>query len=535
MTAKNLANVAFVIWLCSLALPGIDLYFHMYSERHWLSGYEILFMGWLSPLVGNFAWFANLFFLYAFFQLKAGRMPIKSSIFAAVLSLDTFRFDEYMMNEGGSTTPVYGYGWGAILWFLSITLLLTAVGTQQPDSGENIERPEYEWLRPLGIFLTVLTLGASGFFAIHDRIMANPTEAARLANIAFKRGKICSVPEPVAVEPIRSFSGTLEIVMDKNNIKTINANYPFRQIKDLLSWGIPSVRFYGNDYSFNSGASDKTVISKPAAGEPAATLYIDETDGRVINAKLVETISRRVVFDQTWEKESLNENTNFHFCPDYHSFPSANDQPRKLLVQALSLPIIDRRDGQEYRQVASIASFEGVVTEETDDGVTRKMRFEKWKKEIDPNFKTGTGYMFKSSAEFHEWFNTNCPSDTGWDGSNQETLQHTGWAFMVNGKAYYPTNRSGRNYATCVDDVAYLYIGGMRNDKKYYLNISKRTIPDFRQTWAGIILIPNITTTMRDNLLEIQSIKEDNGVMTIKLVNEDTGKTLLVQASLVKL
>ena len=532
--AKTLANVAIVIWLCSLALPGIDLYFQLYSQRHWLPGYEILFMGWLSPLVGNFAWFANLFFLYAFSQVKIGRVPVKSSIFAALLSLDTFRFDQYMMNEGGSTAPVYGFGWGAVLWFLSITILLTAVGAQQPDSKENLKRSEYEWLRPLGIFLTVAILGASGFFAIYDRIMANPMETQRLAGIAFKRGKVCRAPEPAAAEPIRSFSGTLEVVMDKSNIQTINANYPFRQIKDLLSWGIPTVRFYGDDYSYNSTMGDGAVTSQPASGVPVAILYIGNAGDRKINAKLVEVASSRVVFDQTWEKEQLHENSNFHYCPDYHSFPSANDQPRKLLVQALNLPTVEKQP-DEGRQRTSIRSVEAVIAEEAEGGITRKMRFEQWKKEVDPHFKTNSGYMFTTSAEYHEWFNTNCPSDIGWDGNNRDTQQHTGWAFMVNGKAYYPTNRSGRNYATCADGVAYLYIGGMRDDKKYYLNITKRTLPEFQQTWAGIILIPNITSAMRDNLLEVQSIKEENGIMTIKLVNEDTGKVLMVQASLARM
>jgi hypothetical protein len=205
-----------------------------------------------------------------------------------------------------------------------------------------------------------------------------------------------------------------------------------------------------------------------------------------------------------------------------------------LLVQALNLPTAETQP-DEGRQRASIASFEGAVTDEADGGTTRKMRFEKWKKEVDPHFKTSSGYMFTSSAEYHEWFNTNCPSEIGWDGSNRDTQQDTGWAFMVNGKAYYPTNRSGRNYATCVDGFTYLYIGGMRDDKKYYLNITKRTLPDFQQTWAGIILVPNITSTMRDNLLEVQSIKEENGTMTIKLVNEDTGKVLMVKASLARM
>ena len=531
MPANKLANVAIGIWICSLALPGIDLYFLLYSKRPWLAGYEILLSGWLSPLVGNFAWYANLFFLYGFLQLKSGKVPIKSSILAALLSFDTFRFDQYLMNEGGSTTPVYGYGWGAVLWFLSIFLLLTAVGKRQLESKADSNSTEYVWLQPLGIFLMTITLGVSGFFAIYDRIMANQYETKRLAGIAFKRGKICHVPDPVAAEPIRNFAGTLEIVMDENDIKTINANYPFRQIKDLLSWGIPHVRFYGKDYSYNAEINDGIVTSNPAYGAPTATLYVNETGQREINVELVEVASGRVVFNQKWEKEKLHENSNFHFCPDYHSFPSANEQPRKLLMQALDLPAAKEQENRGKQQRASITSIEGTVIGNAEGGITRKMRFEEWKKERNPNFIPQSGYRLVSSDDYHEWFNTNCPSNIGWDGSNHDTQQHTGWAFMINGTAYYPTNRWEKNYATCVDDsTAYLYFGGRYNDQKYYLNITKRTLPDFRQTWKGIIHIPNITSTMRDNMLEIQSIKDGEGGMILTLVNEDTGKVLIVRA-----
>ena len=262
-------------------------------------------------------------------------------------------------------------------------------------------------------------------------------------------------------------------------------------------------------------------------GEAGATFRINIT-GRSINAKLIETASGRFVFDQKWERERLGEN---YYCPDYQSFPDANDQPRKIVMQALGLPI-EKRDQQVNRPIAAANILTGSITDEADGGTTRKMRYEKWKSEINPFFKAGSGVSLVTSTDYHEWFNVNCPSDTGWDGSNRHTQQRTGWAFMAKGKAYYPNNHSDRNYAICVEDIAYLYTGGMRNDNKYALNISKRTIPNFQQTWAGVIVIPNITPTMRDNQLEIQSIKEENGLVNIKLVNEDTGKIIFIQANI---
>ncbi|MBI5437441.1 MAG: hypothetical protein HY936_00530 [Nitrosomonadales bacterium] len=214
MPAKKLTIMALAIWFCSLALTGLVLY----SNYQRLPGYEILAMGWLSPLVGNFAWFANIFFLYGVQQLISGKAPIKSSILAALLSLDTFRFDQYLMNEGGATTPVYGYGWGAVFWFFSISILLTAVGTRQLETSVHPDQStEYGWFRTLSLFFSAVTLGAAGFFAIYDRMMANASETQHLAGIAFKRGKICHAPEPNVNEPMHNFSGVLEIVMERNN------------------------------------------------------------------------------------------------------------------------------------------------------------------------------------------------------------------------------------------------------------------------------------------------------------------------------
>jgi hypothetical protein len=298
----------------------------LYSGQRHLSGFEILAIGWLSPLVLNFAWFANIFFLYGIFRLLSGGVPIKSAILAALLSFDTFRLSKILLDEGGGTSPVYGYGWGAVLWFASVFVMLTAVGTRQRETNEL-----HDYTQPFGLFLLMITLGTASYFAIHDRMVANDAEAQRLTKIAFKRGKVCSTPEPVVTIPIRNLSGPVEVVIEKN---TLHANYPFAQIKDLSKWGIPTIRIGNTDYhSYESIAPNGLIYSVPATGEPAAILFVKEPYLGTINVKLVEVSTNRTVFDQTWERES-HPNANY-YCPDYHSFPSANEQPRKLLMQAL--------------------------------------------------------------------------------------------------------------------------------------------------------------------------------------------------------
>jgi hypothetical protein len=514
ITARQLSVTALTIWCCSLAFTGIVLY----SGQKHLPGFEILAMGWLSPLVLNFAWFANIFFLYGIFRLLSGGVPIKSAILATLLSLDTFRFSQYLLNEGGATSPVYGYGWGAVLWFVSIFLMLAAVGTRRRETNTfNKPSDMQEWLQPLGFVLLSITLGTASYFAIHDRMVANPAEAQRLANIAFKRGKVCGAPEPVATNPIRNLSGPIELVIEKN---ALYANYPFAQIKDLLEWGIPTVRIGNTDYSYESTARNRSLSSTPAAGAPAAILYVNETYLRTISAKLVETSTNRTVFEQTWERENHPVNTNY-YCPDYHSFPSLNEQPRQLLMQALNIQATNATTKEIAQETRVFDRIEGNIIGRNDGGNTRAMRIARWK-EMNPDSKT--------SVPYHEIFNTNCPSDIGWDGSNYESRQNTGWPFMVKGKAYYLRHRDRYN-ATCEGEFAYIYAGTAR-DGKYYLNIEKRDLRDFRQAWARIVVISDVSPSTREDVLKVQSIKKVTDAVTIELVNEDSGQVLFVQAPL---
>ena len=343
--AKRLAGMAFIIWLCSLPLTGIKLYFHIYAKEAWIYGYNILATGWLSPFVGNFAWFANLFFLYGVVKLRAGKPAITSSIIAAILSLDTFRFDQLLMNAGGSTAPVYGYGWGAVLWFLSLYLLMVAAGKREVEiAKESNKENQNKWLQSVGLILLGFTICTAGYFAIYDRITGNKFENQRLAGIAFKRGKICQV-ELTDIAPISNFSGPLELVIDE---KEAHADYYAFQPKELLRWGILTVRFKGYDYFLDNS---EVISTRAVETKPMAILKVTEHQNFMsygmgnsnnywqiyIHATLVETATNRTVFDQTWGSENLHGGSIFFFCPDYKNSPNEYEQPRRLLIQALNL------------------------------------------------------------------------------------------------------------------------------------------------------------------------------------------------------
>lgn len=512
ISAELLAATALTIWGCSLALTGIVLYF---EEKH-LAGLEILATGWLSPIMLNFAWFANIFFLYGILRLFSTGVPIKSAILATLLSFDTFRFTHYLLNENGGTSPVYGYGWGAVLWFSSIFLMLAAVGKRRREINiSNRSMDTQEWLQPLGFVLLSATLGASSYFSIHDRMVANSTETQRLTNIAFKRGTVCGAPDPIATDPIKKLSGPIELVVTKNAMR---ADYTFTQISDLLEWGIPTVRNGNIDYSYDARAG--LVYSIPATGESAAILYINELHLHKISAKLVESSTNRIVFDQTWEQEDHLDNTRY-YCPDYHSFPTSNEQPRKLLMQALNIKKTNIPSKEIDQETKPIDRIEGNIIEQSADNNSQAIKIERSNKNsIDS----------RASDLNYESFNTNCPIDIGRDARSYKSRQNAGQPFMVKGKSYYFQHRNHYN-ATCEGEAVYIYNGRVRDDK-YYLSIQKRDLSDFGQVWERVVTISNVSSSIRDDALKMQSIKETNNTITMELVNDYSWKVILIQATL---
>lgn len=366
--------MALAIWVCSLTLTGIVLY----SKERLLPGFQLLAIGWLSPLVFNFAWFANIFLLKGCFRLLSGKTATKASVFAVLFSLDTFRFTEFVLNEGGATAPVYGYGWGAILWFLSIFILMAAAGLRNQEEG-----CKHLWMLPISFTFFVGFLGGAAYFFAHDRMAANSTEARRLAGIAFKRGGVCSAPEPLPLAPLHDFFGPLEVLV--SHPQRADAQFPFGQIKYLLEWGVPIVRVNNRDYSINPTSHGPELVSVPAHGTPSAVLEVTEnksfdgaTYNRSIRAKLVNA-SNQTIFDQTWKREPLPKKEHDYFCPDYKSFPAANEQPRRLLIEALNLREANQtgQAGQYPQEV--FESVEGSIVGRADGGVTREMKIARWK------------------------------------------------------------------------------------------------------------------------------------------------------------
>jgi len=183
--SQKMALAALVLWCCSLPLNV----FYMGSgegENSWGLGLAVLLLGWIAPWE-SLGWSANIFFFWSFFRILARKTPAVSILLAVLLAFDSFRLD--CIPNGHSAQVIYGYGWGMLLWFLAIFLLLAAVGKRYRELDEE-EWDWRQWLLPAGLTLCGLALASTLYFAVHDRMIASPSEAERLANIRqvlFKR------------------------------------------------------------------------------------------------------------------------------------------------------------------------------------------------------------------------------------------------------------------------------------------------------------------------------------------------------------
>ncbi|MBK8070685.1 MAG: hypothetical protein IPK34_01110 [Ramlibacter sp.] len=516
-----LALLALALWLTSLALVGLVLY----AKQRQILGTEILIMGWLSPLIGNFAWFANPLFLWALLRLWAKNSAVGPALLSILFSLDVLRFSTYLLDEGGGSTPVYGYGWGMVLWFAALFMLLAAVGTRQIEKRLDTLSAEGtdEWLRPIGIMACVAVLMGAGYLAITDRKHANAAERERLSGLAFKRGPVCGAGEPFVSQPLRPGTGPLEVVLSEGSYT--GSSSPFNKPSNMLKWGIPVLRLGDRDYSYSMVGDEQLLVSVPAKGSATASLDVTvsgEEGRRPIAAKLVEISTGRIVFDQVWQPERGNA----RYCPEYSSYPKSTEQPRRLLIEALGLTPAPETPAKKASPPAKAAYNQviGVVLNGFDEPGDAKS--------VDRNPSNFGAKQGNAATGRRPWAgNRNCPDDVGWDGWGSEgspSRLDTGWPFMVGDKAYYPGQR-GQYKALCAGGDAYLFVWAGR-DGKYFLNLEKRRLSDFHRQWGGVVVIDDKRFVGGEHTISIDSLTEGVDGLTIGLVDEKSGKKAVVRA-----
>lgn len=507
-----LTTVAVILW--GLSLTQIGMTFH---NGFRLQGVKILLVGWQGLLQGDFAWFANPLVAIALILLYLNEgpswLPGLISLLAFFCALDTFWFDALTLNENGNVTPVYGFGWGAVLWFSAIATAIAAAGTYRKERLVLARKftGVAELFRWLGVALLIVIVTTSVRLYLLDRRHASQAERQYLKDVAFRRGPACTVePEPV-VHPLTSFTGPLEVIANSKVTWEWRSN-PLM----LLDWGIPMVRIGDRDYRREMRAGEQVVISEPRQrhGASAATLSINgsqASSGDVHVLALREGNDGRLVFHRKWYREVQGG----RYCPSFDPYGFAAEPPRSLLQEALGLPVADHKSIPTQR-TRSPSRITATVISRGDIPKTRQ--------EV-PSTK-------HTLEDFRRSLSRNCPDNVGWANRESDERQYVRFSsnmpFVIDDVAYYaPYEFVNERAALCIGEDIYTFKSKARS-KVIYLDLGKRKLADFRSVWEAQIKIEDPILNTDD--WNVFDVKQDDKDLIVDLYNNRTGGNVIIRA-----
>ncbi len=510
VVSRRLTFIALILWMASLALPGLVFY-----DRP-LFGIEILILGWLGPLFLNFAWYANLFFLYACLKLIGTRKNTSISIIiATLLATDAFWFRKLVLDEGGGASDLYGYGFGILAWLVAIFLILIAAGIRAKElQGQRIQFVVIiqEPLVFIGSVFLIVLVSLFSFWGIQDRVEAGEAERRFLSDVVFRVGSVCKLPD---VKPLNQIPlvGPLEIV----------AQDMFSP-SELLSWGIPAVRKNGYDYYLRDREDSSTIVARPAEGPIGAKIevkHLRHAQVSVMQIRLVSADGETVGFSGEWYAAP----DRHRMCPGYFSFPKPDEPPRSLLMSTLvneigvSFKPIPRGNvlGGTQGYVSLIAESIQIV------GLVHRG-------EINDNAgcQDGIGLMDLYSREPLKPF----IRELKYGLSNPTRM-----LFQVGKELHYLYPNYYVWQASCSDRSVYLLDPSQRNEGDYIL-MRKRSLPDFHRSWSGVkaVFFRRNELGLPTGSMDIQviSIKESDRKLRIQLAyfskDSEIGKIIEIVA-----
>ncbi len=447
-----MANVALILWVISLCLPG----FSVYGTPEAYFGFWILLIGWLWPS----AWYANPFLLFALFKLRqTDKIPAISTMLAISIASTIYLFDEVPSTAG--VPVVYGFGVGVAVWFAAIAITILALGVRIAEvraANEAAHVVNYEFvftgtgLRISGLTLLLfITFGAPGWIA-WNFIRADSVEYKYLVYAPFKRGPVWVVDLPAPQQQI-DLPGPLEVRYKGRS----QGGLPDK----MLAWGIPVVRMNGWDYSLSYPAGQRVVSGIPAKGEPGAILELDEPSK--YGVRLIDATQSRVLIDHQWK-------TNYRWERETH-WPAGYGPLRDTITQALNIhPTQAELERLAPQQVKPQRFKEPEVVSLNTEAVSANR----------------------------------CPSGIKALPREEASRVHKEWIFMgnplqVNDRVYFGQSGGVSNWVFCQDGAAYI-LG--RNV------LEKRALDDFRLFWSVDISYRSSGLTGVDRALSVRETSE---------------------------
>lgn len=503
LTSRKLALISFLFWFASLWNVALVSY-----TGETLTGLPIVLLGFMA---GNLAWFANPLLIFLLLLLITGSKSKKTIIILILIILlacntvllDTF----YSASGGGGSSALFGYGTGFVLWLISIMLAFIAVGIQYQEFDEKGQNQIGLIVQYTGVLLLLAVIFGTFFLNIQDKKYANNQEKERLAAVVFKKGSVCS--EEIRVNSI-PLVGVLEVIhpMYKGFREPRNPAYMFNSPEKLLYWGIPLVKMRGMDYSLLQQPKETLLIATASKEESSFQLEISKYTTNDIRIVLKQK-NEIILFDQTWKnlyKKSYQEEI---FCPDLKINANENENPRKMIFEALQIknvPVAREKKFHTTNVEARIYDEKAV--------------------ELDTN-KTTDEYLFANS------FYDNCPDNVYAISGKEPTIdgQMFDRPVYIDGTYYFTrTNdfnmRGFRGYS-CSKNYLYLYSDAhWGNSGNNTFDIQKRSIKDFTLISSMKIHYPKGTHLSND--ATILSAYEENNNTFIELYDRHYKKLITI-------
>jgi len=281
--ARLLTRLAVAGWTVSLFLPG----FVVQSRTQAETGIEILLLGLLFGwAVGGWAAYANLFFAFVVVRLLQRREAPMATGAMVLLAVTIVFFQGVIRDEGTAMIlPVVSWGWGAVLWMVSLLVAAVASGLHSC-----LLSSRGAWILVAGLAASALGLG---MLHLVQRNHANEQEREIYlsAGTAFTTAAFCGVPfvwpaqpvieseEPVALDiesdPTDKKSGPPHLMLPHlSNAQDLRFHWhtfpepaiPGRQVK--LRFATPAARYVLQTRRTAQGATIRILDTKAAA-----TLY----------------------------------------------------------------------------------------------------------------------------------------------------------------------------------------------------------------------------------------------------------------------
>lgn len=470
-----LAILALVLWLYSLSLTG--LMSNIARPNFW-RGFEILLMGWAGLLMGNLAWLANPLFaacLLRVFWRGARRPAGVLALLACVLALDTFRLQEL---RSETMYPVAGYGWGAVLWFAAMCVMLAAAGQQDRELAVRGVRPFGSWVSrmlPLGLVLAVLAVAAAAVLGMQQRQQGNSDERALFSELAFRRGAMCTIePQVLARVPLTDTADPADAVLERLEPPAgLEMLSSFLFHRELLDLGLPVLRVQGRDFRWHyptGEQGERMLRSVPASAQPARAqlLASQAEDGTVrIRIQAQQQGQQQTLVDEHWPGHAYNH------CP------LARHRTR-LLSEALALQPVSYKTPPRKEAVVQAQMLE------RSDGAPSAMP--------DEHFRT-----------------LHCPASVGFRGDFNrriypgDPLSRLGVPFAM-GDVHYHLPYYKRQ-AVCGGDAVYLFDQHLQGEF-FQIKVDKRSLQDLRLLGSAVLTVPDKELAAEHMRLYVTQVQE---------------------------